>query len=72
MQFPQSLPKFVIAGPFISQKGSQQWVLVQHHLLGVDMIEQASEAIRHLLATWTRDWINTRVGEEEIGPACAL
>ena len=67
MQIPQYLLKLVIAGPFISQMCFQQSVLVQHRLLGVYLIEQVGEQIRHLLATWNRDWINTRVGEEDLG-----
>ena len=49
----------------------QQPVPVQYRLLVVDLIEQAGEQNRHL-ATLTRDWINTRVGVEDLGPACAV
>ena len=72
MQTPQSLLKLVTADPFISQTCFQQLVLVQHRLLGVDLIEKVGDQVRHLLATWNRDWIKTRVGEEVLGALCAV
>ena len=67
MQIPQSLLKLDITNRFILQTCFQQSVLVKHRTLGVDLIEQAREQNRHLLATWTRDWINTQVGKEDLG-----
>ena len=69
MKIPKSLLKLVIAGPFIMQTCFQQSVLDQHRLLSVDLTEQASEQIRHLLATWIHDCINTRVGAGISGSA---
>ena len=55
MHIPQSILMIVISGHFFSQTCFQQSLLVQHLLLGVNLIEQAGEQFRHLLATWTRD-----------------